>query len=145
MGFELEAMVNIDDNWKLLGAFAATDVTVKQNDPNPGLIGKTPYVVPDYTASMWVDYTVTNGPLEGLSLGAGVRHKGRSWADEANTLRVPESTVFDAAIRYEKENWTASLNVANLFDKEYVEACRTEGACGYGDARTFIFKLAKKW
>ncbi|MFK0332082.1 TonB-dependent siderophore receptor [Rhizobium sp. NPDC090275] len=144
-GFEIEAKVNIDDNWKLLGAFAATDVTVKQNDPNPSLIGKTPYVVPDYTASMWVDYTVTNGPLEGLSLGAGVRHKGRSWADEANTLRVPESTVFDAAIRYEKENWTASLNVANLFDKEYVEACRTNGACGYGDARTFTFKLAKKW
>lgn len=144
-GFELEGKINIDENWKLLGAFSATDVEVTQNDPNPGLIGKTPYVVPDYLASLWVDYSVTEGALEGLSLGGGLRHKGRSWADEANTLRVPDSTVFDAAIRYKKEGWAASLNVTNLFDKEYVESCRTNGACGYGDARTFTFKVSKTW
>jgi len=144
-GIELEGKINIDENWKLLAGFAVTDVTVKENTPNPALVGKTPYLVPDYTASMWADYSVTEGAFEGLSLGAGVRHKGPSWADEANTLRVPDSTVFDAAIRYKKEGWTAALNVTNLFDKTYVEACRTAGACGYGDARTITFKLSKTW
>ncbi|MGI2030862.1 TonB-dependent siderophore receptor [Rhizobium panacihumi] len=144
-GFELEGKVNINENWKLLGSFSYNDVEVTRNDPNPNLIGKTPYIVPDYMASMWVDYSVTEGALEGLSLGAGVRHKGKSWADELNTLQVPDSTVFDAAIRYKKEGWAASLNVTNLFDKTYVESCRTNGACGYGDARTITFKVSKTW
>ena len=144
-GIELEAKVNLNENWRLLGSFTYTDVEVTENPLNPALVGKTPYIVPDVTASLWLDYTVTTGALEGLSLGAGLRYKGESWADEANTLKVPDATVVDAAIRYKKNDWTASLNVANLFDKEYVESCGGIGACGYGDARTFTFKLSKVW
>ena len=144
-GIELEAKVNLNENWRLLGSFTYTDVEVTENPLNPALVGKTPYIVPDVTASLWLDYTVTTGALEGLSLGAGLRYKGESWADEANTLKVPDATVVDAAIRYKKNDWTASLNVTNLFDKEYVESCGGIGACGYGDARTFTFKLSKVW
>jgi iron complex outermembrane receptor protein len=118
---------------------------VTENDANPALVGKSPYIVPKVTASLWVDYTVTTGAMEGLSFGAGVRHQGTSWADEANTAKVPAATLVDAAIRYEKENWAASLNVANLFDKEYVSSCQGLTVCGYGDARTVTFKLSKKW
>jgi iron complex outermembrane receptor protein len=83
--------------------------------------------------------------LEGLSFGAGARYRGKSWADNANTLRVPEATVFDAAIRYEKNDWKASLNVTNLLDKNYVAGCNTEYFCGYGEARTVNFKISKVW
>lgn len=144
-GFEIEGKVNVDENWKLLASYAYTDTEVTKNDPNPALVGKSLYVVPEHSASLWADYTVTSGLLEGVSIGAGLRYKGKSWADEANTKSVPESTVVDAAIRYKKDDWTASLNVTNLFDKTYVEACRGEGACGYGDARTLIFKISKAW
>jgi iron complex outermembrane receptor protein len=144
-GVELEAKVNLDDNWKVLGSFTYTDIEVTKNPLNTALIGKTPYIVPDYTASLWVDYSVTQGALEGVSVGAGLRYKGESWADDVNTLKVPSSTVMDAAIRYEKNNWMASLNVTNVFDRTYVESCGGIGACGYGDARTFTFKLSKKW
>jgi iron complex outermembrane receptor protein len=144
-GVELEAKVNLDDNWKLLGSFTYTDIEVTKNPLNTALVGKTPYIVPDVMASLWLDYTVTHGPLDGVSLGAGLRYKGESWADDENTLKVPSSAVVDAAIRYKKENWTASLNVTNLFDKTYVESCGGIGACGYGDARTVSFKLSKQW
>ncbi len=144
-GVELEAKVNLDDNWKLLGSFTYTDIEVTKNPLNTALVGKTPYIVPDVMASLWLDYTVTQGPLDGVSLGAGLRYKGESWADDENTLKVPSSAVVDAAIRYKKENWTASLNVTNLFDKTYVESCGGIGACGYGDARTVSFKLSKQW
>jgi iron complex outermembrane receptor protein len=144
-GFEIEGKVNVDENWKLLASYAYTDTEVTKNDPNPALVGKSLYVVPEHSASLWADYTVTSGLLEGVSIGAGLRYKGKSWADEANTKSVPESTVVDAAIRYKKDDWTASLNVTNLFDKTYVEACRGEGACGYGDARALIFKISKAW
>ena len=144
-GAELEAQVNLDDNWKLLGSLSYTDMEVTENGQNPALIGNSPYIVPKFAGSMWLDYTVTSGNFEGMSFGAGVRHQGWSWADEANTFKVPAATIFDAAIRYEKENWTTSLNVANLFDKEYVASCKDLTGCGYGDARTITFKLSKKW
>ncbi len=144
-GFEVEGKINVDENWKLLASYAYTDTEVTKNDPNPVLVGKSLYVVPAHSASLWADYTITSGLLEGVSIGAGLRYKGQSWADEANTLKVPESTVVDAAIRYKKDNWTASLNVTNLFDKTYVESCRGVGACGYGEARTVMFKIGKAW
>lgn len=144
-GAELEGKININENWRLLGSVAYTDMEITENDLNPSLIGKSPYIVPKVTASLWIDYTVTTTAFEGLSFGAGVRHQGWSWADEDNTEKVPAATLFDAAIRYERDDWTASLNVTNIFDKEYVEGCGGLTVCGYGDARTFTFKLAKKW
>jgi iron complex outermembrane receptor protein len=80
-----------------------------------------------------------------LSLGGGVRYQGESYADRLNTLKVPDAAVFDAAVRYRKEGWEASLNVTNLFDKDYVKGCQGAYTCGYGDARTVTFKLSKVW
>jgi len=74
-----------------------------------------------------------------------VRYRGESWADDANTLRVKDATVFDAGIRYEKNDWKAALNVTNLFDKEYVAGCNTMYFCGYGEARTLTLKVSKVW
>ena len=142
-GIEVEGKFNLDQNWKVIAAASYTDIEITKDDPT--LIGKTPNVVPDVLASLWLDYTVTEGPLEGLGFGAGVRYRGKSWADNANTLRVPDATVFDAAIHYEKNDWKASLNVTNLFDKEYVAGCNTQYFCGYGEARTVNFKISKVW
>ena len=143
-GIELEGKVNLDDNWKLLGSFSYTDLEVK-DDIVPAYIGKSPYVVPNVQASLWVDYAFTSENLEGLSLGGGVRYQGESWADRLNTLKVPGATVFDAALRYKKNGWEGALNVTNLFDKTYVEGCAGEFTCGYGDARTITLKLSKTW
>ncbi|KAA3502741.1 TonB-dependent siderophore receptor [Rhizobium rhizogenes] len=143
-GFELEAKANLSDNWKALASYSYTDLEITR-DANPNLIGKSPWIVPANTASLWVDYAFTDDTFEGLSIGGGVRYQGKSWADAANTLRVPDAAVFDAAIRYEKNDWTASVNVANVFDKEYVKSCAGVSVCGWGDSRTITFKLAKKW
>ncbi|WP_162950335.1 TonB-dependent siderophore receptor [Rhizobium jaguaris] len=143
-GVEFEGKVNLDDNWKLLGSYSYTDLEITK-DIDSSVVGNSPYLVPNSTASLWLDYAFTSDALDGLSIGAGVRYQGKSWADEANTLRVPSATLFDAGIRYEKKGWGASLNVANLFDKDYVAGCAGENVCGYGEARTITFKLSKKW
>lgn len=143
-GVELEAKVNLDENWRALASYSYTDAEITR-DTNPNVIGKSPYVVPDHTASLWLDYAFTNETLEGLSVGSGIRYQGKSWADNENTLPVPSATVFDAAVRYTKNDWTASVNVANLFDREYVKSCQGASTCGYGEQRTITFKLSKKW
>lgn len=143
-GVELEGKVDLSDNWKLLGSFTYTDLEVKK-DIVAAYVGKSPYLVPEVQASLWVDYAVPVPALEGLSIGGGVRYRGESWADRENTLKVPDATVFDAAIRYKKNGWEGSINVTNLFDKVYVSGCAGASTCGYGDARTVTFKLSKSW
>jgi iron complex outermembrane receptor protein len=143
-GVEFEGKINLDQNWMLLGSYSYTDLEITKN-LDASVIGNSPYLIPNSTASLWINYTLTNGPLEGLRIGGGLRYQGKSFADEANTLRVPSATLVDAALGYEKDGWGASLNVANLFDKEYVAGCGGVNACGYGDARTITFKLSKKW
>ncbi len=79
------------------------------------------------------------------SLGAGVRYIGSSWIDNANTLQVPSATLFDAAIRYERDSWGVALNVNNVFDKVYVAGCQGLTGCGYGDSRTLTLSAHYKW
>lgn len=143
-GVELEGKINIDENWKLLASASYTDLEVTK-DGNVSLVGSTPVLIPDLTASLWVDYTFTDGALEGVSLGGGLRHQGESYANTSNTLKVPSATLVDAAIRYEKNDWGAALNVNNLFDKAYVKGCQGESVCGYGDGRMITLSIHKKW
>ncbi|WP_019997144.1 TonB-dependent siderophore receptor [Aureimonas ureilytica] len=138
-GVELEAKVNIDENWRVTGAFTAFDLTI-EDDADPTLIGKRPFLVPEVLASLWLDYTVKGGQLDGLSLGGGIRYQGDSYADNANTLKVPDATVLDAAVRYDRETWGVSLNVNNVFDKKYVAGCQTAVTCGYAEGRSGLLK-----
>ncbi len=143
-GFELEAQANITAGLKAIAAFTAYDIEITE-DTNPALIGNRPNVVPEILASGWLDYTVQEGPFKGLGFGAGVRYVGFSYADNENTLEVPAATVFDAGIRYTRDNFTVALNVNNLFDNEYVSACDTQYTCNYGAGRVATLKASYKW
>ncbi|UIJ72142.1 TonB-dependent siderophore receptor [Aurantimonas sp. HBX-1] len=143
-GVELEAKVNLDESWRVTGAFTAYDLTIEK-DANPDIVGNRPYLVPEVLASAWLDYTVQHGTLKGLGLGGGIRYIGDSYADNENTLKVPDATVFDAAIRYDRDDWGVSLNVNNVFDKEYVSGCQTSASCGYGEGRDVLLKAHMTW
>lgn len=143
-GLELEGNVNLNQNWKLLGSYTYNNLEITE-DLNADLIGNRPYLIPEHQAALWLEYLVTEGALEGVSVGGGLRYQGESFADNANTAKVPDAVVADAAIRYEKNGWGAALNVTNLFDKEYVKGCQGLFTCGYGDQRTVTLKLSKSW
>ncbi|MCT7666268.1 TonB-dependent siderophore receptor [Shinella kummerowiae] len=143
-GFETAIQANIASGWKAIGSLTYLDMEIT-DDHNEALIGKTPIQVPDLTASLWLDYSFQDDTLEGLSVAAGVRHVGKSWADDANTLRVPAATLVDAAIRFKKDNWAVALNASNLFDKDYVASCKGANACAYGAGRTFMLKASTSW
>ncbi len=138
-GFEFEARANVTDNIKIVGAFTALDLEIV-GDINPDLVGNQPFLIPDTQASLWADYTVIGGPVDGLSFGAGVRYVGESFADNQNTLTVPDVTLVDAAIRYEKDDWGLSLNANNLTDKRFVSGCQTALVCSYGEGREVVLK-----
>jgi iron complex outermembrane receptor protein len=143
-GVEIEGKVDLNDDWKFLASFTYQSLEVTA-DQNGSLLGSTPYLTPEVLASAWVDYTVPTGVFEGVSIGGGLRYQGESWADMPNTSKVPDVVLADLALRYQKDSWGASLNVNNLFDKEYVAGCKGTLTCGYGEGRTITFKLTKTW
>ncbi|MHC2334219.1 TonB-dependent siderophore receptor [Bradyrhizobium sp. USDA 4454] len=144
-GVELEAVANITRDFKLVASYTNYELFVSK-DLNPALIGTVPTNTPRELASVWTDYTFRDGPLAGFGLGGGVRYVGASFADTANTARVPGVVLGDLALHYEWDNhWRAALNVVNITDKIYVASCATISSCYYGDRRRITASLGYKW
>lgn len=142
-GAELEGLVNVQD-FTIRGALTYLEAEVTRATGTTPL-GNSPTRIPTLTASLGVDYTFHDGNLDGLTIGAGMRFQGESWADEANTTRVPAAALFDASLRYEKDDWSVALNVSNLFDTSYVAGCQSLTSCGYGAGRTATISVKKSW
>lgn len=146
-GVELSATANLASGWNLIAAYTYTDAEVTKSNTNT--LGNTPEAVPRNMVSLWSDYTVQSGLLAGLNFGGGVRYMGSTF-NSANTAKVADYTLFDAAVRYDfgahtpsLKGWTADLTVRNLFDKDYVASCTY--ACFYGEGRTVLGRVTYKW
>lgn len=161
-GVEFEAQANLTENWKLLAAFTAYQLKIlKGTGTDPitfapiDLAGQQPFLVPEVVGSAFLDYTFTTGSLKGLGLGAGVRYLGKSMASQPNsftfangervTPKVPSATLFDAAVRYQWDNYKVGLNVTNLFDKRFVSGCQGINVCSYGEGRRALVKASYTW
>lgn len=145
-GLELEARTRLSDKVSVLASYTYTRMKYLESDE--GLAGNTPYQAPTHMASVWGDYTF----LPGFTLGAGVRYVGTSWADSANTLKVPTYTLVDLMMRIDLAKVNPSLKGAglrlsatNLFDKTYVSSCANLLSCYYGEARNVMATVTYKW
>lgn len=146
-GAELEAAAKVGD-FTVKGALTYLEAEVLESagtafDPVP--VGNSPVQIPQLTASLGVEYTIPDGALQGLTVGAGMRYLGESWADNANTTRVPDATLFDASLRYEKDDWGVGLTISNILDASYVASCQSLSVCGYGAGRSATLSVHKTW
>ncbi|MEJ8474303.1 TonB-dependent siderophore receptor [Roseibium algae] len=141
-GLELQGQASLAKGWNLLASYTNFDLEITKS--NRGDEGKVPVGVPQQMASLWLDHSFDDR-LEGLRVGGGVRYVGKSYADSANTLTVPNFVVADAGVGYKYGNAEFSLNVGNVFDKKYVAACAGENSCYYGERRTFTARLSYEW
>ncbi|OJT97698.1 MAG: ligand-gated channel [Rhizobium sp. 63-7] len=146
-GIEVSAVAELNDNWNLVASYTYTDAEVTRS--NGADLGRVPAAVPEHMASLWLDYTVGSGPLEGLKAGGGIRYMGET-RDTTNVYRVPDFTLVDAAISYDfgvknedLKGLSLSVSAKNLFDKDYVSSCTY--ACFYGDRRSVFGTLSYKW
>jgi iron complex outermembrane recepter protein len=130
----------------ITATYSMTDAEVTRS--NTTSLGKRPTMVPEHTAAVWADYGFT-GALKGLGLGAGVRHSSFTFANQINTLKVPDITLVDAVLFYDFEGPLSgtrlSLNAANLLDDSYVSACLSEAFCYFGAQRNITASVRKKW
>jgi len=96
--------------------------------------------VPEDQASTWITYRPTE-TLNGIKSGFGIRYMGESY-DGADLLKTPSYTLYDLMLGYEIAQWNLSLNVRNLFDKEYQVTCLYRGDCFPGDERTIVGRIS---
>ena len=140
-GIELDGKINITPAWSVLASYALTDPEVIS--ANDGTEGKHPVGIARNSAKLWTQYALS-GPLDGFSIGGGVRYVGSSYANTDNSLKVPAATVYDARLGYDWREWGVALNAANLTNKTYLATCQNNG-CEYAMKRQLTATVSYKW
>lgn len=143
-GAELEGRYDFGNGFSLAGAATFLNAEITR-DSNASLVGKSPTLIPEMELSLYGEYDFF-GALDGFSAGLGVRHRGESFANASNTLKVSNYTLFDAVARYTFDNG-AQLNLvaANLTDERHVTGCQTEFVCSYGSGREISLSLTSRF
>ncbi|MFK5597985.1 TonB-dependent siderophore receptor [Methylobacterium sp. HMF5984] len=142
-GFEAQFVANLTRDLNVTASFTTFNIEVTRGDV--GVIGRAPTATPETLATVFANYTIPGGEWRGFGFGGGARYVGRSFADTANTLTVPERVLFDAVVHYTRDNWRFAVNAQNIADKRYVSACQSTAACFYGEARRITASLSYKW
>lgn len=148
-GLEFEARASLGSGLSIIGT--ATSVESEITESNiANERGKSLPQLPEQMASLFVDYRLPAGPLDGLGFGGGVRYVGESYGNTVNDLVIPDYTLFDIFARYDLSHIGAdgvifSVNARNLTDETYVATCNTLQSCYYGSGRTVTARLQYRW
>jgi iron complex outermembrane receptor protein len=145
-GFELEATASLAEGIDLIGSYTYTNAEIVEGDitATGTTTGNRPANIPEHAAALWLGYTFQpNSALEGWSIGGGTRYVGSRYGNNANTISMPSTLLFDAAIRFEKGNFKAALNVNNIADERHIASCNF--GCFYGEGRSVIASVGVKW
>lgn len=148
-GLELSAVASLSENLDVRASYTYLDAKITK--ANDGTAGNRLASAPQNFASIWGAYTFRSGSLNGLGFTAGARYVDSFFATNANTIKVPETTLFDAGLQYDFSAANPSLkgvklavNATNLFDKKYVSTCAAVG-CRWGLGRTVYATLSYRW
>lgn len=142
-GVEVQADVYFTPNWA--GALAYTYTkSVSKNAVN--LKTRQP-LIPTNVVAVKTSYNFSEGFLNGLTVGAGIRYIGHSVTSKGalySHARVPSATVVDLMARYAiTPNWIAQVNVDNVGNRRYVAGC--DYYCYYGAERKISGSLSYKF
>lgn len=146
-GVEIEGRTRLTDELNLILAYAYTDAeTTKANPAANGIstVGLKQLGIPEHNISLWADYTFALGADSSLDIGGGARYVTDTYNTD-NTVRVDGYTLVDLAGHYTWRDYSLSVNVSNLLDKEYFTPGFYTGTVFYGYGRTVLATLRYRW
>ncbi|NBF10472.1 TonB-dependent siderophore receptor [Pseudomonas sp. Fl4BN1] len=148
-GIELEIKSSLDNIDLMAAATYIDSFYTKANDATKGNRNEAQAPV---SASAWVDYHFTQAALNGLTFGVGARYTGKKPGDSGNSFSTPAYVVYDTTVSYDLgkldpslRGLKSSLNVQNLFDREYVSDCNYNFGCYYGQERVASVEMSYDW
>lgn len=140
-GVELDISGEILPGWKVIGSLAWLDAEITED--NTLEVGNELQNAPEWSGSLWSSYMLQGGSLSGLEIGGGIFAVGRREGDLDNSFQAPGYTRVDAFAGYRiSRNLRVSLNVKNLFDKEYIEAPIGRTQVYPGEPRSIFARLS---
>lgn len=143
-GLEFEATAELARGLNLIAAYTWLPTFEATKSSEASEIGQRQPAVPEHMASLWMHYRLQHGPLAGFGFGGGVRYIGETFGNIAHTadMKVPDFTLFDGVLDYEKDGWRVALNVNNIADETTFTCWDT---CYYGTGRTVIATVRHRW
>ena len=148
-GVEFEAVSRINDKLSINASLSLTDSEVVASSTAVEVGAELP-VTPETKASLFADYTFSDGMFAGFGIGAGVRYTSESQGSLPGPFNPvvftgEDSTLFDAIIRYDTAEWRFALNGSNLLDEVYVARCSGPAGCTYGAGQQIIATVTRKF
>lgn len=159
-GVDVEVNGQLTEQWRLFAGY-----TYNENEYKSGYSSErgTSYMpkTPKHLLKVWTNYQLP-GSLSQWEVGAGVNVQSSNYVSGSANALDPDSGEFvtipyrfsqggyavaNARVQYEiNDNWTASLNVTNLFDKTYYQTIGTTLYSNwYGQPRAFMAVVRAKW
>ncbi|WP_344676391.1 TonB-dependent siderophore receptor [Paraburkholderia graminis] len=111
-GFETDLVWEPVPAFSVLMNYAYTRATVTEDNTIP--IGNTLARVPKQSGRIALRYRVPNGPIKGLSIGAGMTAFSAREVTLPNTVAVPGYALFDAQAEYSFGRYSVGLSAVNL-------------------------------
>ena len=137
-GFEAEMSGELAPGWQAQAGF--THKVIRGSDDE-----KISTWEPEDQLSLYTTYKF-KGPLDRLTIGGGARWQNRSWQniynrakDQFQDFSQDAYWLVDAMARYQvSEHLSTTLNVNNLFDKQYYTNIGFYNTAYYGDPRNVM-------
>lgn len=156
-GWEFEFTYSYNKNLSVLGNYS----TYKLRQPYDVKYRATP----DENGGLYVDYRFTQGTLNGFGVNLGVDYKGEVAGDQVNpgftttrplsgstqfvasqpSFKVAARTLYNLGFSYRAREWTARVQVVNLFDKDYIQAALNRNSLYVGDPRSIKGSITYKF
>jgi vitamin B12 transporter len=133
-GVEGLAQYAFSPDLALRAAFAFTDARVEGGATAPALTGKRPLQTPRWT----VTGGIVASPIDRVTLEGYLRFESMRFADDLNTLVLPNATIVDFRARYNiNDNINAYVAVDNVFDMRAASTKTADGIVTLDAPRMF--------
>lgn len=140
-GLDAEISGEIARNWNLFAGYTFNQTKYLKDVSSQGMVFNT--YTPKHLFRLWTTYRLP-GALNAITLGGGVDAQSASYRQIGSVYAdMNGRAVWNALAKYQiSRNWTATLNVNNVFDKRYYSsvAALVNGNY-YGDPRNFMLTL----
>ncbi|WEQ53680.1 TonB-dependent siderophore receptor [Komagataeibacter oboediens] len=167
-GVEFSAHANVTHDLRMTASYSFNDTRVTKSNnmvdkysmagASLGEVSQQGMYIgslPRNMMSVFADYTLPRKIFRGFGINFGARYVGWTYADNAQSYKVPPYILFDAGAHFDFENVSLSLKglraqlaMSNLANTRYVTSCGSSsygGMCYYGQGRRVYGNISYSW
>ena len=142
-GLELSATGAITPKWDIWAGYTYLDPKIKKYRNKEAVYdGNQIKFIAKNSASLWTTYKVQPD----WTVGGGVTYVGKRFVDDANVLKLPSHTVYDAMVRYDvTKNFNLQFNVNNITNTRVYDASHVGLFANVGPGRSYMLNATYRF